>query len=401
MIHNVSDVTRFIKNVLDHESLLQNVMVRGEISNFKRYPSGHCYFVLKDAQASLKCVMFRRWADNLLFSPENGMQAVAGGNISVYERDGAYQLYVETVIPDGGGALAAAYEQLKARLMDEGLFDEGRKKPLPPFPKTIGIVTSPAGAVLRDIFRVAKRRWPGIRLVLYPALVQGDDSAVQIAEGITFFNEKYPVEVLIVGRGGGSAEDLWSFNEEIVVRAVAASRIPVISAVGHETDYTLTDFAADVRAATPSQAAELALPDASEVLRHIENLQIRLQNFRNTWLERKREKLAVLLRQPFFQEPQRFLRTWRQRLDIVEERFRRLTKEHCAAKKQRMAFALEQLELLSPVRVLRRGYGIVSSPGGKVLRSVRQAKQGDMVEIMLADGRFSAKVTEIRKGAGK
>ena len=228
MIHNVSDVTRFIKNVLDHESLLQNVMVRGEISNFKRYPSGHCYFVLKDAQASLTCVMFRRWADNLLFSPENGMQAVAGGNISVYERDGAYQLYVETVIPDGGGALAAAYEQLKARLMDEGLFDEGRKKPLPPFPKTIGIVTSPAGAVLRDIFRVAKRRWPGIRLVLYPALVQGDDSAPQIAEGITFFNEKYPVDVLIVGRGGGSAEDLWSFNEELVVRAVAASHIPVI-----------------------------------------------------------------------------------------------------------------------------------------------------------------------------
>lgn len=401
MIHNVSDVTRFIKNVLDHESLLQNVMVRGEISNFKRYPSGHCYFVLKDAQASLRCVLFRRWADNLLFLLGNGMQVVAGGNISVYERDGVYQFYVETVIPDGGGALAAAYEQLKARLMDEGLFDEIRKKPLPPFPKTIGIVTSPAGAVLRDIFRVAKRRWPGIRLVLYPALVQGDDSAVQIAEGITFFNEKYPVDVLIVGRGGGSAEDLWSFNEEIVVRAVAASRIPVISAVGHETDYTLTDFAADVRAATPSQAAELALPDASEVLRHIENLQIRLQNFRNTWLERKREKLAVLLRQPFFQEPQRFLRTWRQRLDIVEERFRRLTKEHCAAKKQRMTFALEQLELLSPVRVLRRGYGIVSSPGGKVLRSVRQAKQGDMVEIMLADGRFSAKVTEIRKGAGK
>lgn len=401
MIHNVSDVTHFIKNVLDHESLLQNVMVRGEISNFKRYPSGHCYFVLKDAQASLRCVLFRRWADNLLFLLGNGMQVVAGGNISVYERDGVYQFYVETVIPDGGGALAAAYEQLKARLMDEGLFDEIRKKPLPPFPKTIGIVTSPAGAVLRDIFRVAKRRWPGIRLVLYPALVQGDDSAVQIAEGITFFNEKYPVDVLIVGRGGGSAEDLWSFNEEIVVRAVAASRIPVISAVGHETDYTLTDFAADVRAATPSQAAELALPDASEVLRHIENLQIRLQNFRNTWLERKREKLAVLLRQPFFQEPQRFLRTWRQRLDIVEERFRRLTKEHCAAKKQRMTFALEQLELLSPVRVLRRGYGIVSSPGGKVLRSVRQAKQGDMVEIMLADGRFSAKVTEIRKGAGK
>lgn len=401
MIYNVSDVTRFIKNVLDHESLLQNVMVRGEISNFKRYPSGHCYFVLKDAQASLKCVMFRRWADNLLFLPENGMQAVAGGNISVYERDGAYQLYVETVIPDGGGALAAAYEQLKARLLDEGLFDEGRKKPLPPFPKTIGIVTSPAGAVLRDIFRVAKRRWPGIRLVLYPALVQGDDSAPQIAEGITFFNEKYPVDVLIVGRGGGSAEDLWSFNEELVVRAVAASHIPVISAVGHETDYTLTDFAADVRAATPSQAAELALPDASEVLRHIENLQIRLQNFRNTWLERKREKLAALLRRPFFQEPQRLLRTWRQRLDIVEERFRRLTEGHCAAKKQRMAFALEQLELLSPVRVLRRGYGIVSFPRGEVLRSVRQAKQGDTVEVMLADGRFSAKVTEIRKGAGK
>ena len=242
MVHGVSDVTRLIKHMFDHETLLQNVMVRGEISNFKSYASGHCYFVLKDDKAALRCVLFRRWAEQLPFLPENGMQIIAGGSISVYERDGTYQLYVEQVVPDGAGALTAAYEQLKARLAAEGIFDAERKKPLPTFPHTIGVVTSPSGAVLRDIHRVAKRRWPRVRLALYPAAVQGAGSAEQVAAGISFFNETYPVDVLIVGRGGGSAEDLWSFNEEIVVRAIAASHIPVISAVGHETDYTLADL---------------------------------------------------------------------------------------------------------------------------------------------------------------
>ena len=326
------------------------------------------------------------------------MQIIAAGNISVYERDGVYQLYVERVIPDGAGALAAAYEQLKARLSSEGLFDAERKKPLPPFPKTIGIVTSPSGAVLRDIFRVAKRRWPRVRLVLYPAAVQGEEAAAQVAAGILFFNEMYPVDVLIVGRGGGSAEDLWAFNEEIVVRAVAASRIPVISAVGHETDYTLADFVADVRAATPSQAAELAVPDGEELRRHVAGLQARVENVRDGWMKAKRTRLAALTRQSFFREPQRFLRFFRQRLDTVEERFQRLTEKWHTAKRQRLTSAIEKMELLSPVRVLRRGYGIISTPDGDVIRSIRQVRPEENVEVMLADGRFKAHVTEFRKG---
>ena len=398
MVHGVSDVTRFLKNMFDHEALLQNIMVRGEISNFKLYASGHGYFVLKDDKATLRCVLFRRWAEQLPFLPENGMQIIAAGNISVYERDGVYQLYVERVIPDGAGALAAAYEQLKARLSAEGLFDAERKKPLPPFPKTIGIVTSPSGAVLRDIFRVAKRRWPRVRLVLYPAAVQGEEAAAQVAAGILFFNEMYPVDVLIVGRGGGSAEDLWAFNEEIVVRAVAASRIPVISAVGHETDYTLADLAADVRAATPSQAAELAVPDREELRRHVVGLQARVENARDGWMKAKRTRLAALTRQSFFREPQRFLRFFRQRLDTVEERFQRLTEKWHTAKRQRLTSAIEKMELLSPVRVLRRGYGIISTPDGDVIRSIRQIRPEENVEVMLADGRFKARVTEFRKG---
>ena len=398
MVHGVSDVTRFLKNMFDHEALLQNIMVRGEISNFKLYASGHGYFVLKDDKATLRCVLFRRWAEQLPFLPENGMQIIAAGNISVYERDGVYQLYVERVIPDGAGALAAAYEQLKARLSAEGLFDAERKKSLPPFPKTIGIVTSPSGAVLRDIFRVAKRRWPRVRLVLYPAAVQGEEAAAQVAAGILFFNEMYPVDVLIVGRGGGSAEDLWAFNEEIVVRAVAASRIPVISAVGHETDYTLADFAADVRAATPSQAAELAVPDREEMRRHVAGLQARVENARDGWMKAKRTRLAALTRQSFFREPQRFLRFFRQRLDTVEERFQRLTEKWHTAKRQRLTSAIEKMELLSPVRVLRRGYGIISTPDGDVIRSIRQVRPEENVEVMLADGRFKARVTEFRKG---
>ena len=398
MVHGVSDVTRFIKNMFDHEALLQNIMVRGEISNFKLYASGHGYFVLKDDKATLRCVLFRRWAEQLPFLPENGMQIIAAGNISVYERDGVYQLYVERVIPDGAGALAAAYEQLKARLSGEGLFDAERKKPLPPFPKTIGVVTSPSGAVLRDIFRVAKRRWPRVRLVLYPAAVQGEEAAAQVAAGILFFNEMYPVDVLIVGRGGGSAEDLWAFNEEIVVRAVATSRIPVISAVGHETDYTLADFAADVRAATPSQAAELAVPDREELRRHVAGLQARVENARDGWMKAKRARLAALTRQSFFREPQRFLRFFRQRLDTVEERFQRLTEKWHTAKRQRLTSAIEKMELLSPVRVLRRGYGIISTPDGDVIRSIRQIRPEENVEVMLADGRFKARVTEFRKG---
>ncbi|MBQ2136638.1 MAG: exodeoxyribonuclease VII large subunit, partial [Selenomonas sp.] len=238
-VHSVSEVNRYIKELLAREPVLSGMQVRGEISNYKQYPSGHCYFTLKDASSALKCVMFRSRAQYLRFKPENGMQVVAGGSLSVYERDGVYQLYVDSLMPEGTGDLAVAFEQLKKKLSAEGLFAEERKRPLPAFPKKIGVVTSSAGAVLRDIYRVSKRRWPAVQLVLYPVQVQGTEAAGQIARGIEFFSRTYPVDVIIAGRGGGSMEDLWAFNEEVVVRAIAAAQVPVISAVGHETDFTL------------------------------------------------------------------------------------------------------------------------------------------------------------------
>ena len=398
MVRTVSDVTRFVKNMFDHEGLLQGLMVRGEVSNFKLYPSGHAYFTLKDETASLKCVMFKSRAQRLAFEPKNGMQVIARGDISVYERDGAYQLYVVGLTPEGAGELAVAFAQLKERLAAEGLFDEARKKALPPYPRTIGVVTSPAGAVLRDIHRVAKRRFPQVRLVLYPSAVQGEEAAPQIAHAIRFFNEKYPVDVLIVGRGGGSAEDLWAFNEEAVVRAIASSRIPVISAVGHETDFSLADFAADVRAATPSQAAELAVPDATDLARRIGDLKDSLGTLRRRWMTAKRDRLARVMERPFWQEPRRLLDLHRQRLDTAMEHFRQRIAAVMTAKRQRLEMDMERLELLSPIRVLRRGYGLVSSASGEVLHSIRHIEKGDTLHIMLTDGRLSAKVTRLLKG---
>ncbi|MBR5910100.1 MAG: exodeoxyribonuclease VII large subunit, partial [Schwartzia sp.] len=244
-VHSVGEVTKWIRNLISGDPILRNIMVRGEISNFNAYRSGHAYFTLKDKDACLKCVMFSWKEKGLRFQPKDGMQVIAGGGIRVYEAGGVYQLYVETMAPEGTGDLALAFQQIKEKLTAEGLFDEAHKKPLPKFPSTIGVVTSLSGAVLRDIYRVSKRRFPSVRLVLYPVQVQGETSAAEVAAGIRYFNEKFPVDVMIVGRGGGSAEDLWSFNTEEVVRAVYASKIPIISAVGHETDYTLSDLAAD------------------------------------------------------------------------------------------------------------------------------------------------------------
>ena len=325
-IHSVSEVTNFIKRMFQREPVLGCIQVRGELSNFRCYASGHCYFTLKDATSCIKCVMFRSRAQGLRFRPENGMQVVVSGNISVYERDGVYQLYADRMMPEGAGDLALAFEQLKARLAAEGLFDAAHKKPLPRFPKRIGIVTSISGAVLRDIYHVSKRRWPSVQLVLKPVLVQGEEAAAQIAAAIAFFNEKYPVDVLIVGRGGGSMEDLWAFNEEPVVRAIYASKIPVISAVGHETDFTLADFASDQRAATPSQAAELAVPDRAELLRYTESLMARLAQQGKRQLQEKRLRLDACRRSAALQKPQLLLASRTQRLDHATARLDALMK---------------------------------------------------------------------------
>lgn len=385
-IHSVSQVTAYIKGMFDRERAFGSILIRGEISNFKRYASGHCYFTLKDEASSLKCVMFRASAAHLRFQPENGMQVVGSGRISVYERDGVYQFYVNSMKPEGAGDLALAFEQLKAKLTAEGLFDEAHKKPLPRFPHTIGIVTSSSGAVLRDIYHVSKRRWPSIQLVLRPVLVQGEQSAEQVAAAIRFFNESYPVDVLIVGRGGGSMEDLWSFNEEPVVRAIYESKIPVISAVGHETDFTLADFAADRRAATPSQAAELAVPDREELTRYVESLQDRLQTVSRRGIQQKRLRLGALLSSTALRQPQLLLAARRQRLDHAMARLQELGKSQMEARKHRLQLAMDRLDLLSPLHVLRRGYGVLEREGAAVT-SIRQVQEGDAMTVILKDGR--------------
>ena len=399
-VHSVSDVNRYLKDLLAGEPLLQGISVRGEISNFKQYPSGHCYFTLKDINSALKCVMFRNRAQYLRFLPQNGMQVVAGGSIAVYERDGVYQLYVDSLIPEGTGDLALAFEQLKEKLAAEGLFDPARKQPLPAFPKKIGVVTSSAGAVLRDIYRVSKRRWPGIQLVLYPVQVQGEGAAEQIARGIDFFAEEYAVDVIIAGRGGGSMEDLWAFNEEPVVRAIAACPVPLISAVGHETDFTLADFAADVRAATPSQAAELAVPDRSEVMRQVENLTGQLTRQVQRELALRRQRLEGLLNSRVMREPQSMLAERRQRLDFLLAGLQRTAKAELQSKQHKLGLILNRLAAINPVAVMGRGYGIVTKQD-KLVSSIQTVEIDDELQLTFTDGHVQAKVlAKIGKGDG-
>lgn len=391
----VSELTGYIANLIGGDNALRNVAVRGEVSNFKRYSSGHCYFNLKDRGAIIPCVMFRSSAARMRFQPGDGMQVIASGSVNVYADGGKYQLYVSSMTPDGIGDLAAAFEQLKERLAGEGLFDEAHKKLLPLYPVTIGIVTSPTGAVLRDIFRVSKLRFPGIRLALKPVQVQGAGSAEQIAAAIDFFNERYPVDVLIVGRGGGSMEDLWSFNEEVVVRAIYRSRIPVISAVGHETDFTLADFVADKRAATPSQAAEFAVRDAGELVRHLQGLQLRMKGSLRRQLDSRRARVLGLTGRPVFRQPALMLQQRQQKADMLRERL------VCAAglciknNRQLVGHLIDKLELVNPAGVLRRGYGLPQKSDGTIISSIDKISMDEIVSVRVADGAFRARVTEI------
>ena len=399
-VHSVSDVNRYLKDLLAREPLLSGLSVRGEISNFKQYPSGHCYFTLKDANSALKCVMFRSRAQYLRFLPQNGMQVVAGGTISVYERDGVYQLYVDSLMPEGTGDLALAFEQLKKKLSAEGLFDQSRKQPLPAFPKKIGVVTSPAGAVLRDIYRVSKRRWPSVQLVLYPVQVQGEGAAEQIARGIDFFAEEYAVDVIIAGRGGGSMEDLWAFNEEPVVRAIEACPVPLISAVGHETDFTLADFAADVRAATPSQAAELAVPDRAEVKRQVENLTSQLTRQMRREIDLRRQRLDHVLQSRVMRQPQSMLAERRQRLDFLLAGLQNTAKQELQNKSHGLKLLLNRLAAINPAAVLGRGYGIVTKQD-KLVSSINAVEIDDEIQLSLTDGSLKARVlAKTGKGEG-
>ena len=387
-----AQVGQYIKGFMDRDRLLSNLLVRGELSNCRLYPSGHHYFTLKDGEGALRCVMFRGDAASLRFQPENGMQVIAAGRVTVFPRDGQYQLYCTRLVPEGAGDLHTAFEQLKRRLLEEGLFDQSRKKPLPPFPGTIALVTSPAGAAVRDMLRILKSRWPMTRVRVLPVRVQGEGAAQEIASAIRWANRYRVADLIITGRGGGSMEDLWAFNEEVVARAIAASEIPVISAVGHEPDVTIADFAADLRAATPSNAAELAVPDQREVRAGLEQIQARLEHAMGRRLAGYRQALDRLSRSRSMTEPAAYFQNKRLLLDYHSRRLSHSGERCLSGQRERLGRLASALDAMSPLKVLGRGYAIPRREDGRVLTSAGDAAAGDRLLLRLSDGTLRCRV---------
>lgn len=394
----ITELTRQIKGQL--EGRFREVWVAGEVSNFRRYDSGHCYFTLKDATAQLSCVIWRGNAERLRFRPADGQQVIGFGRVSVYEPRGQYQLVAEVLEPAGLGALAAAFEELKKKLSEEGLFDAERKRPLPTFPRTIALVTSPDGAALRDLFKVILGRWPKIEILLAPTRVQGEGAAREIAEAIALVNRHGRADVLVVGRGGGSLEDLWAFNEEVVARAIVASRIPVVSAVGHEIDYTIADFVADVRAATPSHAGELVVAERDAVTEELARLRRELPAALLRRVVRERERLAALASSWAMRSPIERVRQSRQRLDELQERLHPLGLECIRTRRERLSVFAAQLDGLSPLGVLQRGYSVTTLETGDVVRSAEQAGKGVRLVTRVAEGRIVSRVEESGNDGG-
>ena len=397
---SVTELTSYIRQLFDGDSLLNRVRVRGELSNFRRHHSGHCYFTLKDSGASLRCVMFRSRAQLLRFEPNDGARVRIAGHVSIYERDGTYQLYVDSMTADGLGDLSVAFAKLREKLLAEGLFEESRKKPLPLLPRAVGIVTSPTGAAIRDILTVAKRRHPGIPILLAPVQVQGDEAPEQIVRGIQLLDRSGRVDVIVIGRGGGSIEELWAFNDERVVRAVAAATMPVVSAVGHQTDYTLSDFAADIRAATPSQAAELVVPERTELIRRLLVAQHRVNQALKHRLIRRRLRLERCLRSQLFRRPRELVRERIQALDQLQERLAIAAEKWLERKKQRWQLADEKLNMLNPLKVLQRGYSVVRRPDGQIVCRAETVGTGEVLDVWLQEGRLKVLVTETEKVRG-
>lgn len=387
-----TQVGQYIKGFMDRDRVLSGLLVRGEISNYKMYPSGHHYFTLKDGEGALRCVMFRGDAASLRFRPQNGMQVIAAGRVTVFPRDGQYQLYCVRLTPEGAGDLHLAFEQLKEKLMREGLFDQSRKKPIPQFPGTIALVTSPAGAAVRDMLRILGARWPMARVRVLPVRVQGEGAAEEIAAAIRWANWKQAADLIITGRGGGSMEDLWAFNEEIVARAIFDSEIPVISAVGHEPDVTIADFTADLRAATPSNAAELAVPDQNEVYAALLHDRNRLEEGMAHRLSRSRQALERLSRSRTMTDPASYFRDKRLLLDYQSRRLSHGLDRGVAGQRERLARLAAALDAMSPLKVLGRGYAIARTGDGQVLTSVEQAAPGDEVVLRLSDGALDCRV---------
>jgi len=394
---SITQVNEYIRSQLDADPLLQAIAVRGEISNYKMYPSGHHYFTLKDEGGALKCVMFKGNALRLRFRPENGMKVIAMGKISVYPRDGAYQLYCTAMTVDGIGDLHAAFEQLKAKLAAQGLFDEAHKKPIPKYPQTIGIVTSSAGAAIHDMLRILRKRYPLTKVLLLPVRVQGVEAPPEIAAAIRYANRYRLADLLIVGRGGGSIEDLWAFNDERVAFAIYESEIPVISAVGHEPDVTISDFVADLRAATPSNAAELAVPDQDALRQTLDSMQSAMAVALNRQLKSAQRHLQMLSASPALRSPFGYLEQKRKNLELLCNRMTAAQTKGIDAKKRRYVELTAKLDAMSPLKVLTRGYSMTTLSDGSVVRSVDQVNDGDRITVSLSDGAIIADVTDRRE----
>ncbi len=396
-VYSVNDLNNYVKQILDKDENLKYIFVTGEISNFKAHYSGHLYLTLKDEKAAIKAVMFAGNASKLRFMPENGMKILAFGTVSLFPRDGSYQLYISDMQPDGIGALNIAYEQLKKKLEAEGLFSPVHKKLIPEFPQRVGVITSATGAAVQDIFNVLSRRYPAAEVVLRPTKVQGEGAANDIAKAIKIFNDYEAADVLIVGRGGGSIEDLWAFNEEIVARAVFESKIPVISAVGHETDYTICDFVADLRAPTPSAAAELAVPDRLELKGALLSYKQHLLGLAKNVIIKERSKLNNIEQKDVMRNPVTKLNENRKELAFISERLESLTASALNDSKNKLSALAGKLDVLSPLSVVSRGYALVENKG-KIVKSTSDISINDDISLKISDGTVIARVLDVNEG---
>ena len=395
MAQNVLSITQlneYIRGRMDADPLLTQVAVRGEISNYKLYPSGHHYFTLKDESSALKCVMFKGNAMRLRFRPENGMKVIAMGKVSVFPRDGAYQLYCTAMAMDGVGDLYAAFEQLKRKLEAQGLFAQETKKPLPKYPGTIAIITSSAGAAIHDMLRILRKRYPLSKVRLLPVRVQGVEAPGEIAAAIRYANYWRLADLLIVGRGGGSIEDLWAFNDEQVAYAIYESEIPVISAVGHEPDVTISDFVADLRAATPSNAAELAVPDQDALLQNLDAMTAAMAGSLNRQIKSAQQHLHVLSQSPALKSPAGYLQQRQKSLELLTNRLISAQNQNITRKNNQYIAAVSKLDAMSPLKVLSRGYAMTQNQSGEVVRSIHQVETGEQITVSLSDGTLSATV---------
>ena len=391
----VTQLNAYIKSKFDADVFFSGVLVKGEISNLTKHSSGHYYFTIKDETSAIKAVMFRGEVSKIKFDPENGMKIVAHGRVTVYPPSGQYQINCDYLEPDGIGALNLALEQLKKKLQAEGLFDAARKKPLPKIPTRVGVITSPTGAAVRDIINILGRRFPYAKMILFPALVQGESAAPSLIEGVRWFNRMQNVDLLIIGRGGGSLEDLWAFNDEQLARTIAASTIPVISAVGHETDFTICDFVADRRAPTPSAAAELAVPEATELMQKIDNIIGKMAMLLDKRVQNGKQLLRFYTEQGLFAHPERMFADRKSQLTLIGQQLQRAAENRNADAKLKLAQISAKLDALSPLSILSRGYAVATDETGTVIKTVEQVKTGERIAVRLQNGSLTANIEEI------